>query len=309
MTTATDRPGHDRPGKLRESLRYLNWVFNPLQSLDVIQVYDLLSIRCPTERGLWLNLGYWPRAQTLDDACIAMAELLARRSDMRAADRVLDVGFGFADQDIHWARHQRPSAIVGLNITASQVAVARARVADLGLNDRIDLREGSATAMPLPDASFDLVTALECAFHFRTRERFFAEAYRVLRPGGRLAVADILPMPPAGRWSERLKQDASWALMASKFPVPQENRYSRDEYAARLGASGFTQVTVESIRHEVFGPLHRYLTRDPTPVARLHPLARLPARLALSLDADTVYRGLDYVLAVARKPVSQVGAL
>lgn len=292
----------DRPGSLRESLGYLNWVFNPFQSLDVTQVYDLLSTRAPTERGLWLNLGYWAEAQTLDDACAAMAELLAQRSGMQTADRVLDVGFGFADQDIHWARHQGPQSIIGLNITASQVAVARARIADLGLSDRIDLREGSATAMPVADGSVDVVTALECAFHFRTRECFFAEAYRVLRPGGCLVVADILPMPPATRRTERLKQRASWALMASKFPVPRENRYSRDDYAVRLGASGFTGVEVESIRHEVFGPLHRYLTRDPAPVARLHPLARLPARLALSLDADTVYRGLDYVLAVAHKP-------
>jgi SAM-dependent methyltransferase len=297
MTTAVDRPG-----SLRESLRYLHWVFNPFQSLDVTQVYDLLSTRAPTERGLWLNLGYWREAQTLDEACTAMAELLAQRSGMQTTDRVLDVGFGFADQDIHWARHQRPQSIIGLNITASQIAVARARVADLGLSDRIDLREGSATAMPVPDASVDVVTALECAFHFRTRERFFAEAHRVLRPGGRLVLADILPLSPATRWTERLKQRASWALVANKFRIPPENRYPRDDYPVRLAASGFTGVAVESIRDQVFAPLHRYLTRDPAPVARLHPLARLPARLALSLDADTVYRGLDYVLAVAHKP-------
>jgi ubiquinone/menaquinone biosynthesis C-methylase UbiE len=290
------------PGPLRESLRYLNWVFNPLQSLDVTQVYDLLSTRAPTERGLWLNLGYWREARTLDDACVAMAELLAERSDMQSGDRVLDVGFGFADQDIHWARHQAPQAIVGLNITASQVAVARARVADLGLSDRIDLREGSATAMPLPDGTFDVVTALECAFHFRTRADFFVEAHRVLRPGGRLVVADILPMPPVTGRTARLKQRASWAMVSSKFRIPEENRYTSDEYAARLADAGFTGVQVESIRHEVYAPLHHYLARNQAPVARLHPLARVPAQLALSLNAETVYGGLDYVLAVARKP-------
>ena len=287
---------------LRESLRYLNWVYNPFQSLGVSQVYDLLSTRAPTARGLWLNLGYWREARTLDDACTAMADLLAARAGMESADRVLDVGFGFADQDLRWARHPGVRAITGLNITASQVAVARARVAEAGLEDRIDLREGSATAMPLPDAAFDVVTALECAFHFDTRERFFAEAFRVLRPGGRLVVADILPMPAAEGVTARLKQRLSWAMVAGKFPIPAANVYTREEYAARLEAQGFSEAAVDSIRDQVYVPLHLHLAEDSTPVGRLHPVLRLPARLALALDPAAVYQGLDYVLAFARNP-------
>ncbi len=285
-----------------ETLRYLHWIYNPFQRLDVAGVYDLLSTRAPTARGLYLNLGYWRDAQSLDDACDAMADLLAERSGMNGEDRVLDLGFGFADQDIYWLRHFGPRSIVGLNVTASQVDVARARVAELGLGDRIDLRVGSATEMPLPDGSVDLVTALECAFHFDTRERFFAEAFRVLRPGGRIAVADILPMTPAsGPWG-RLKQRWSWGMVSRRFPIPDANRYARDEYAARLAASGFECAAVESIRDQVYVPLHRCLARDPTPVERLHPAARPLARFALRLDPETLYSGLDYVLAVARKP-------
>jgi SAM-dependent methyltransferase len=297
MTAATASPA-----SLRDSLRLLNWLYNPFQSATVTAVYDLISTRAPTERGLWLNLGYWREARTLDDACQAMAGLLADRAGMGPNDDVLDAGFGFADQDIYWARHYRPRHITGLNITASQVTAARARVAALGLSDQIDLREGSATAMPLPDGSIDVVTALESAFHFDTRMRFFREAFRVLRPGGRIVLADIVPVPAASGLIAHLKERLSWGLMAGKFPIPKANVYSRDDYRDRLRVAGFESVCVESIRGDVYRPLHRFLTQDPQAIRRLHPLIRPMARLMLSKNSAGVFQGLDYVVAVAKKP-------
>ena len=286
----------------RRHLAYLDWLYNPFGSWDVTRVYDLLSTDVATQNGLYLNLGYWSAEQTLDEACQALAALVAERASMGPGDRVLDVGFGFADQDIYWLRTYAPDHIQGLNITASQVAVARGRVRDLGLEERIDLREGSATDMPLPSDSVDTVVALECAFHFKTRERFFEEAFRVLRPGGRLVTADIIPMPLSDDWLTRLKQRWSWGLVANKFAIPAENVYGRDIYAEKLEACGFGDVEVASIRDRVYTPLHDYLSRHPETLDRLHPATRLPARLALGMSAESVYGGLDYVLAVAYKP-------
>jgi SAM-dependent methyltransferase len=291
-----------QPKPLGRYLAYLDWLYNPFRAWGVTRVYDLLSTDVATAHALYLNLGYWSGEQTLDQACQALAALVAERSDMGPNDQVLDVGFGFADQDIYWSNIYRPVRIQGLNITASQVAVARRRIAELGIGDRIDLREGSATEMPLPAESVDKVVALECAFHFRTREDFFAEAFRVLRPGGRLVTADIIPMPLSDNRRARLKQRWSWSLVASKFAIPPANAYTRDAYAGKLEARGFVGVEVESIRDRVYAPLHDYLRSHPETLKRLHPATRLPARLALGMSAATVYAGLDYVLAVADKP-------
>jgi hypothetical protein len=71
--------------------------------------------------------------------------------------------------------------------------------------------------------------------------------------------------------------------------------------------SGFEQIRVESIREHVYAPLHRFLAEHPQTLQRLHPMARLPARLALRFEATSVYRGLDYVLASAVKPQQLLG--
>lgn len=290
---------HDQ---LRKSLGYLNWLFNPFHGLDASGIYDLLSTSSATESGLYLNLGYWREAETIDEASEALAMLVAETAETGPGDTVLDCGFGFADQDMLWARRLGPKKIIGLNITESQVILARQRIAAAGLADRIDLRHGSATGMPVESGSIDQVIALESAFHFRTRERFFREAWRVLRPGGRLVTADIIPMSPETRLRLRLRQKLSWQLVASKFAIPTENAYTRPAYRSRLASCGFERIRVDSIRDQVYLPLHRHLGEQPHRLERLHPIARLPARMALRSDAAHVYAGLDYVLATAVKP-------
>jgi len=289
---------------LRRSLAYLNWVFNPRHGLSTERVYDLLATTTSSERGMYINLGYWRVAGSIDEACDALAMRVADAGDMSSADTVVDCGFGFADQDLLWASRIGPKKIIGLNVTASQVGTARQRVTEAGLDDRIELVHGSATDMPLDDASADLVVALESAFHFQDREDFFRESFRVLRPGGRIVTADILPMPRADTSSRRFAQQLSWRLVASRFVIPPANAYGIDEYRRRLGRAGFEGIRIESIREQVYPPLHRFVRNSRAAIERLHPVARIPARLMLSQPPERVYAGLDYVLAAAKRPAT-----
>jgi microcystin synthetase protein McyJ len=253
-------------------------------------------------KPLWLNNGYWKAARTYPDACVAMVELLGTRAGLQPGDAVLDVGVGFAEQDFVLLDRFKVSHITGIDITPVHIDKGRERVAKRGLEKQLDVRLGSATAMDFPDASFEKVLALECAFHFDTRDQFLSEAFRVLKPGGTIALADMLPNPGQ-------KLSAINAFGRKYGHIPEANYYDREEYSRRLSAMGFDDVVVESIREDVFPGMAKYARQRVEGNMKMADVV-----VEVSEDDRAQCRGVevwergtgltDYVIASARKPLN-----
>jgi hypothetical protein len=85
---------------------------------DVLERYENdSSVSVNMDAPLWLNYGYWKGVDTQNQACCQLADLVAEAARMKPGDRVLDCGFGFAEQDMHWLATRNPGHITGINIT------------------------------------------------------------------------------------------------------------------------------------------------------------------------------------------------
>jgi demethylmenaquinone methyltransferase/2-methoxy-6-polyprenyl-1,4-benzoquinol methylase len=105
--------------------------------------------------------------------------------------RVLDLATGTADLALLTARLVPDATIVGLDPSRGMLAVGREKVRGAGLEGRVELAEGEAEAIPMPDASFDGATM---AFGIRNvvdRPRALREIARVLAPGARVAILEL----------------------------------------------------------------------------------------------------------------------
>ena len=247
----------------------------------VAQFYDRKTRQAFLNRLLYegsefLNFGYW-RADTatVHEACEnLMEELLRRIPDKKGT--ILDAACGKGATTSHLCRYYDPSDVVGINISKQQLRKCRENAPGC------TFLEMDATDMSFPDASFDNIICVEAAFHFNTRERFFGEALRVLKHGGRLVMADML-MPP-------------------DFPrQPVENVVAGlDEYEAICRRAGFVDVDVADVTEACVGGMYEHAGRL---VRRRAPWLAARPSLAYSYvrDLERQWRDRSYILVACCK--------
>lgn len=247
-----------------------------------------------------LNVGY-ALDPTTADLAQAQAELV--RQGVAALPREgtwIDVGCGLGGPATVVLAEAPSVRVIGVNRSVPQVLAARERARQLGLADRLTFLEGDAQAIPVPPGSASGVYAIETALHYPDKAAFLASAFAALRPGGVLAMTDLVwrPGPHA------LRTEATFRLGVWMYAARLWSTSRWEEEARRVG---FVDTATRDVSEPTLGLLPRWAERYRAHHQGLR--ARYPAPV-LHLAVATLERlyearasgPVGYAVVTARKP-------
>ena len=200
-----------------------------------------------------------------EDAAAVPAEALAASlgcgnplvvAELREGERVLDLGSGGGIDVLLSARRVGPTGFAyGVDMTDEMLDLARANAARAGASN-VEFRKGTIEDLPLDDATVDVVIS-NCVVNLSPdKPAVLAEAFRVLVPGGRLGISDVVAedhLTP----EQRAERGSYVGCIAGAL--------SRTEYLQGLAAAGFVDVDVE-FTHTVADGMHGAVVRARKPV-------------------------------------------
>ena len=180
------------------------------------------------------------------NSLLAMNSAVADEVGVGPGDRVLDAGCGVGGSSV-WLAAERGAQVVGINIVPSQIAFAVKRARRYGVSNSAAFIEADLTDSGLAAESFDVAWLQESSCHIPDKEGMLREMHRVLRPGGRVVVADFFASPDALERDDFRTWVASWEMSLA----------TEDKWRAALESAGFGEVRLRDVTEPVERSLER----------------------------------------------------
>ena len=198
-----------------------------------------------SHRNLCIPFGYFDDHHDSHRTALPnMNRELAKRAGVSSDDRVLDAGCGVGGSSL-WLAGEHGAQVCGINIQPLHLDVARRECSARGLDGLVRFEERNYCDSGLEAESFDLVWALESVCHSDDKLAFVTEAYRVLKPGGRIMVADFFQFKES--LDEAEAERMQWWL--DGWALPDLSRVS--DFSRYLQDTGFDEVACDDITPNV----------------------------------------------------------
>lgn len=198
-----------------------------------------------------MHYGYWqPGTKRLRQALHLMDEHVASRVGVTGTDRVLDAGCGVGGSAIYLAK-RFGCGVHGITLSDRQVASCRRNAEAEGVSALATFDRQNYLDTRFADGSFDVVWTIESVCYAFDKQDFLREAFRVLRPGGRLVVADFFRVPLAPGSADRNLMDRwtdTWAI---------RDYAETTDFRQKAGRVGFRNTVVEDVTRNVVPTIRR----------------------------------------------------
>ncbi|MFH0340745.1 MAG: methyltransferase domain-containing protein [Chromatiales bacterium] len=232
------------------------------------------------------NFGYWySETKSQNEACENLIEQLLDLIPVKGG-KILDVACGKGATTCFLTKYYDPRNIIGINLSDKQLESSRMNAPGCRFI-KMD-----ATRLTFNNQSFNAVVAVEAAFHFKTRETFIREAYRVLVSGGHLVLSDIL--------------FKKWAELTSPGLVAENHLETPADYRALLERIGFDEIVIQNVTTQTLRGFIRHMLRflgNKLYTGQVNPL--MYGFLSSNILRRWMPAFSSYLIACAHKPVKE----
>lgn len=194
--------------------------------------------------NLAMHFGYYDEHADKHRAALSnMNRAMADLVEVQAGEHVLDAGCGIGSASF-WLEENRGAQVTGISIVPAHIEDCQRNARKRGSQNTTFL-EADFCKTPFPDATFDVVWACESQCHAERKIDFYREVYRILKPGGRLIVADYIR---AGR---PLPAHSETLLQGWLHPQAISDIDTQQEHAAHLQSAGFQPFEIKDVTPNV----------------------------------------------------------
>lgn len=221
---------------------------------DIIDYYDQTEVHYRMwwniEESKGLHYGVWDEnTKSISEAVINLNKLLSELTDIKPHSRILDAGCGVGGSSFYLAETKN-CLTTGITLSQKQVETASKYANSKGLNDQCEFFKCSYTDTPFEENSFDFSWAVESLGSAIKKDDFFIEMHRILKPGGKILIADTFKS-----YSYPIEENKEMQNMLNPWAI--SDIPSKDELIELAKTHGFKLVASKDVTKQIKKSVNR----------------------------------------------------